>query len=567
MLRGLRTRSVNFTCVAGWVPVVTGTVVQSGFELVTIAVGNWSSCCRSAGGMSVAVNWEGCVVKRISSVVLAWGVGVMLLQPARAVEPINLGDQRELMFDGHLFSSVRGLSFRQHRPVEREKTLDFSAPWEGRRPFGFSVTGYATVLTEPGRFRMYYASWYGHRLKPGDPEQQFTGYCESRDGIHWERPKLGRVQFDGNKQNNILFQGGSISHNFAPFIDTRPGVPDDEKYKAVGGNGKAYVFGSPDGIEWRKLREMPIVDGTEKAFDRYGAIHRGNNPANPRAILDSHNLAFWDSARGRYVFFFRAHLPALDRAGREVKGTVRSVMMCTSKDFREWSGIRPIDLGVPRQAWRTGLYTTSLQPYPRAPHMLVGFPLLTIPRRPFKGDSFGMSETGLMYSRDGERFTLADESLMPPGRDMRNWTKHGNMFAWGLTQTADDELSMYYHQHDHQSTMHLKRATIRVDGFVSLHAGRYPGGEAISRPLVFSGNELELNVATGAGGGVRVGLVDAVTGQVIPGLEASDEFYGDQVAHVVHWDGKKDLSKVAGRVVRLKLTLYDADLYSLRFRP
>ena len=61
-------------------------------------------------------------------------------------------------------------------------------------------------------------------------------------------------------------------------------------------------------------------------------------------------------------------------------------------------------------------------------------------------------------------------------------------------------------------------------------------------------------------------MIDAKTGQVIPGFESSDEFYGDQIAHVVHWDGKKDVSKLAGRVVRLKLELYDADVYSLRFR-
>ena len=126
---------------------------------------------------------------------------------------------------------------------------------------------------------------------------------------------------------------------------------------------------------------------------------------------------------------------------------------------------------------------------------------------------------------------------------------------------------MYYHQHDHQKTMHLRRATLRLDGFVSLHAGRYPGGEAISRPLVFQGSELEINVSTGVGGGVRVGLIDAVSGQVIPGYEQSDEFYGDQIAHVVHWKGKKDVSKIAGQPVRMKLMMYDADLYSFCFRP
>ena len=65
---------------------------------------------------------------------------------------------------------------------------------------------------------------------------------------------------------------------------------------------------------------------------------------------------------------------------------------------------------------------------------------------------------------------------------------------------------------------------------------------------------------------MRVGLIDAGSGQVIPGFEQSDEFYGDQIAHVVHWKGKKDLARIAGRAVRLKLTMYDADLYSLRFR-
>jgi hypothetical protein len=128
-------------------------------------------------------------------------------------------------------------------------------------------------------------------------------------------------------------------------------------------------------------------------------------------------------------------------------------------------------------------------------------------------------------------------------------------------------LSLYYQQHDHQKTAHLKRATLRLDGFMSLHAGRYPGGVAISRPIVFSGGELELNVATGAGGGVRIGLIDAETGQVIEGFEESDEFFGDQIATVVHWKGAADIAKLAGRRIRMKISMYEADLYSLRFRP
>ena len=494
-------------------------------------------------------------------------VALVPVGESRAESPWKIGSRRELMLDPAIFSSVDRLSFRQHRPQPREVVLDFSAPWEGRKSFGFSVTGYATVLRDAGDFRMYYASWFGHRLKPGDPSKQYTGYCTSRDGIHWTRPNLGRVEFDGNKQNNILRQGGMTSHNFAPFIDTRPGVPADERYKAVGGNGRAFVFASADGLDWRKLQEQPILDGSEPELDTYGAIHWGNNPSNPRAILDSLNLAFWDDVRKRYVFYFRAHLPALDREGKKLEKTIRSVMMCTSQDFRKWSKIKPIDLGEPRQAWRNELYTTMLQPCPRAPHVLIGTPLRTVARRPLQGGSFGISESALMYSRDGERFTVMEEAFLRPGRDIRNWTKHGNMFGWGILQTSEDELSFYYQQHDHQKTAHLRRATLRVDGFVSLHAGRYPGGVAITRPLIFSGRELELNLATGAGGGVRVGLIDATSGQVIPGYEESDELFGDRIATVVHWKGKSDVSRIAGRAVRLKIILYEADLYSWRFRP
>ncbi|MDP7274913.1 MAG: hypothetical protein QF363_05500 [Planctomycetaceae bacterium] len=498
--------------------------------------------------------------KFLVGLILMGGIG-------HAEEVINLGSRRELMLDGFLFNSIRHLSFRQHQPVEREQVLDFSAPWEGRKYFGFSVTGYATVIPDAGQYRMYYASYFGHRLKPGDPTKQYTGYCVSKDGIHWTRPLLGRVAFEGSKQNNILRQGGRTSHNFAPFIDSRPGVPADERYKAVGGNGKAFGFVSADGLDWRKFREKPIVDGSDPAFDRFGAVHWGNNPTKPRAILDSMNIAFWDAARKRYVFYFRAHLPALDREGKKIEKPIRSVMMCTSQNFRDWSGIKPIDLGEPRQLWRNELYTSMLQPYPRAPHLLVGIPLRTVPRRPFRGGSFGMSESVLMYSRDGERFRIAEEPFMRPGRDVRNWSKHGNLFGCGIVQSSEDELSLYYQQHDHQKTAHLKRATLRLDGFMSLHAGRYPGGVAISRPIVFSGGELELNVATGAGGGVRIGLIDAETGQVIEGFEESDEFFGDQIATVVHWKGAADIAKLAGRRIRMKISMYEADLYSLRFRP
>ncbi len=139
---------------------------------------------------------------------------------------IPLGNRRELMLDDHLWERITDLQFRQHQPREAEKVLDFDAAWEGRKYHGISVCGYPVVQQHGDMFRLYYTSYHGLRLKPVDPQQQFTCYCESRDGINWRRVEMQRVSFEGSKTNNILLQGAT-SHNFAPFLDTRPGVPAD----------------------------------------------------------------------------------------------------------------------------------------------------------------------------------------------------------------------------------------------------------------------------------------------------------------------------------------------------
>ena len=103
------------------------------------------------------------------------------------------------------------------------------------------------------------------------------------------------------------------------------------------------------------------------AFDRYGAIRWGFNPDNERAILDSLNVAYWDSTTQRYVLNFRAYLPCLNRDGTKMLKETRSVMRCTSKDFQHWENIEPIRYGEPRRSEIHSLYTSNAQPYFRAP--------------------------------------------------------------------------------------------------------------------------------------------------------------------------------------------------------
>ena len=79
-------------------------------------------------------------------------------------------------------------------------------PWEGAR-----VYIYGSVCHDPdsGRFRMRYLSRIGRGNAHRSPEMQerqgdLVLYATSEDGVHLEKPSLGRHQFDGSTANNIV---------------------------------------------------------------------------------------------------------------------------------------------------------------------------------------------------------------------------------------------------------------------------------------------------------------------------------------------------------------------------
>jgi hypothetical protein len=111
----------------------------------------------------------------------------------------------------------------------------------------------------------------------------------------------------------------------------------------------------------------------------------------------------------------------------------------------------------------------------------------------------------------------------------------------------------------------LRRYTIRVDGFVSVNAP-YAGGEIVTRPLIFSGAELEVNYSTSAAGSLRIELQDPA-GKPLPGFSLAEcpEIVGDDIEHVVQWKSGSDVSQVSRQPVRLRFVMKDADLYAVRF--
>ena len=121
---------------------------------------------------------------------------------------------------------------------------------------------------------MYYRGWPSWFDKDGKAIRGSEVLCVafSEDGIRWIKPSLTLYEFTDQKSgsrvrtNNIVLppDDPAASHNFTPFIDTRPGVPASERFKALTGSFKdgrpfwGYVSG--DGIHWSKISKEPLLN-------------------------------------------------------------------------------------------------------------------------------------------------------------------------------------------------------------------------------------------------------------------------------------------------------------------
>jgi hypothetical protein len=450
---------------------------------------------------------------------------------------IELGGRRELFVDDYLIDRQRGVELRLQKPVPRNVAIDHDVPWEG------NTCCYHTVFQDGKLLRAYFRGSH-YDMTGNQMGTQVVCYAESRDGVEWYRPELGLVNYQGSTRNNIIWDGIG-SHNFTPFRDRNPNCREGEEYKALGSHGRAlYAFKSGDGVHWSLLSQKPVI--TVGAFD-------------------SQNLAFYDPLRECYVDFHR-HSTQVD--GKRV----RHIMTCTSKDFRRWTKPRWIDFG---DAPVEHLYTNAVTPYYRAPHIYMGFPKRFQPDRSMYAHAHrGMSDAVYMTSRDGLRFKRWGEAFVRPGLQPERWENRNNMTAWGILETANDlptaprELSIYttesYYRGD---ACRLRRFTLRLDGFVSANAP-LKGGELVTRPFTFEGQTLSLNVGTSVAGSTRVEIQGA-DGKALKGysLRDCDEIYGDFLDRTVTWKGSADVGRLAGKPVRLRFALSDADLYSLQFMP
>ena len=473
-------------------------------------------------------------------------------------EPLNIGKRLELFADGVLVDRLGGgAELRLNQPVPKEVAIVFDKPWEGS-----ASAAYVSVFQDGGIYRMYYRGLQYNTAegKVWHPHPPVVCYAESDDGINWRKPNLRIYEWQGSRDNNIVWIGPGASE-FAVFKDDNPAAPADQRYKMLVAEFRKgiKVLKSADGLHWTPLSDQPVI--TKGAFD-------------------SQNVAFWDTVQGRYRAYFR-----IFREG------CRDIATAISDDFVHWSEPEPLDyMGAPK----VHLYTNVIKPYYRAPHLYIGFPTRYVERRwspsiealpnlehrrlrASASERYGtaVTETVMMISRDGKVFRRWEEAFVRPGPESPETWKYGDRYAaWHLVETASNipgaapELSFYLSEGywTGQSSW-LRRYTLRLDGFVSVWAPM-SGGELITKPIVFQGSRLSINFSTSAAGHIRV-EVQTADGQPVKGFSLGDcyEIFGDSVQRIVIWKDGADLSRLAGQPIRLRFMLHDADLYAIQFLP
>lgn len=472
---------------------------------------------------------------------------------------VDIGSRVELFTDDWLIAEMKGVAIRLHRPVRRKTALRFDSPWDG----AFAVFG--TVVRDGDLYRMWYRGQATLRAPP------VTCYAESNDGIHWRKPNLQLTEYaDGSRpdlaptrHNNIVWRG-VYSYNFTPFLDRNPNCKPEQRYKAV-----ANIVPWMTQARWLKTeaRQALAADNATCLFSSPDGIHWTMLASKVMPGFDSQTPTFWDSIRGEYRMYC-SH------------GHIRTMV---SADLLRWTGAVSV---LYDDAFRERrYYSCAVMPYVRAPHLFIGLAARVGEGHPFLDKSspfaamggkvakIGAHDIVLMTSRNGLHFRRHMDAFLRPGRDIHNWTGHSQFAMIGvpptgpvLSDATPTELSLYVGQHYSLPSAHVARFTIRTDGFSSVNAP-YTGGEFRTRPIIFEGSELLLNASTSATGSVRVEIQDT-SGRPLDGytLDECPDIYGDEVSRRVEWGNGAGLSQLAGRPVRLRFVLKDADLFSIRFR-
>lgn len=498
---------------------------------------------------------------------------------------INIFDRRECFFDSFLIDEEKTTAQRRlHKPIRRNEIFVLDRPWEGR------YNTFFTPVFAEGKWKMYYTSTLSSTEK-------YVLYLESEDGENWVRPELGIVDFRGSRKNNIILDLKMLEKfefknfdNLSVFYDENPLCPPDERYKMIcwwSGHASLIALFSSDGIHFTKSRFITDdgeFDSQNRAFfseyhKKYFSYYRGEHE--PSENVGKEDRSYTDKTANA---LFDPMTFILRDPGKGTHSFMRDVRVIESPDFINWSEQKPISYnGADFQ-----IYNNVVFPYPRAPHIFVAFPLRYVERKGWTKNydelcgrehrlkrmkqmaRMGLAVTdGLfMCSRDGYNFTKYDEAILPPPAENPEAFVYGDGTASpALIEVpsqipgADNEYMIILRESFRavEGYNKLVKYTVRLDGFVSMHSG---GEEktVVTKPFVYEGKDLFVNLATSARGYAYFTL--KCNGEEITSLE----IFGNSTDKRIRFEDDGAIERFSGKEVTLEVKLYDADLYSIRFK-
>lgn len=519
-------------------------------------------------------------------------------------DPVQIGSQKQLFIDDHMLESTTELSRVLNRPRKHREgpVLKPERKWEGN----FAAVSSVIYDSEEGYFKMWYVpslitakrppgrlEEYESLLRASDYQEELdlSCYALSRDGIHWDRPNLGLVDFEGSTRNNIFSgksvrsKGGLYNSGRAPnaFKDRREKNPD-RRYKGLGyaraanGHTGLCIYFSSDGLTWREYEGNPVMVGTG----------------------DTHTVLGWDSVRKKYLAYLRPgwkDYQSAVNAYEQISTTVRAASLPSysldelappagdlrkrtigfseSDDFIHWTPIGPAL--IPDRSDPVDLQFYGM-PAIRYEGFYLGFPWM------LRTNELTM-ETQFAFSRDGREFRrLADRAPFIPLGPNGAWddgciyvrkpfVHNGKIWFYYLGANWRHGVEdLLLEGKNAEAAVGL--ATLPLDGFVSLDAGPNPG-TATTPVLVFKGEQLLVNFEDSQKGSAGVDHASSLraeilnpTGKAVKGFNIQD---AEPVIHTgerqrVSWNGGVALGSLEGQPIRLRFHLRNGKFYSFEFQ-
>jgi hypothetical protein len=508
-------------------------------------------------------------------VIVTWGHAQEQLEIESAV--------KQLFLDDDLICEVHNIRRVIHQPIKitPEPVIRPEHSWEnvivGTRNAPFWVP-------DEKIWKLYY---HGAAMEHKADGQSRLTYRQclaiSLDGLLWSKPKLGLVEWEGSKENNIVTSSEDFLYHV--IYDAKGG---NECYKGLfttSGMSDRKPAVSSDGLHWRLLDvpAIPSQDQSKLIYDEVGRQYlltvKHEGPYG-RSVYLSISKDFRDWSKPRLIFHTDGEDQELSRK--------RIAARMTDARFVPLTVNRPADYNV-------DVYNMPIFPYEG---FYVGMPMLfnQSGQTPI-GNSDGFHHIELVTSRDligfervASRAPFMETSYLGSGsydiaqlipadrpvvRGGELWFySSGNKgrFIPSAIQTLSDGSKRFGFPTD-TGAIHLSR--LRLDGFVSMDAGDLDGS-LITRPIVLRGQHLFVNAQVREGGFLRAEILDATgrkpvaevlnaSGRVpIKGFTLSDAITvtGDQLEAPLAWQGGNDLESLAGKEVRVRFTLQNASLYA-----